>query len=157
MPTTIDAIEEVELSKVDTNASALQVAGTPKMPSIKIGGPVAEDRRMTAQAFNSLIQQMVPLTGDLSPQSGQMANPNTFTNNIMPDLSCSLSTFKKGGAKPATFRKAIFKKGYNEVRAKSATFRKAKSTTFRKSKSSTSKRSVPIRKSMRRASRKSRR
>ena len=160
MPTTLDAIEEVELAKVDPNAS-LQVAGAwamptmpkmPSMPSMKIGGPVAEDRRMTAQAFNSLIQQMVSLTGNLSPQSGQMANPNTFTNNIMPDLSCSLSTlstFKKGGAKSATFRKSIFKKGYNEVRAKSATFRKVKSAT--------SKRSVSNRKSMRRASRKSRR
>jgi hypothetical protein len=144
MPTTIDAIEEVELTKVDPNASAQleQTAGAwtmstmptmPKMPTMKMGGPVAEDRRVTAQAFNSLIQQMVSLTGDLSPQSGQMANPNTFNNNIMPDLSCStlstLSTFKKGGAKCTTFRKA-----------KCTTFRKAKSATSRRNASRKSRR-----------------
>jgi hypothetical protein len=76
---------------------------------------------------------MVSLTGDLSPQSGQMANPNTFNNNIMPDLSCStlstLSTFKKGGAKCTTFRKA-----------KCTTFRKAKSATSRRNASRKSRR-----------------
>lgn len=58
----------------------------PSFPSFKIGGPVAEDRRMTLQAFNTLIEQMVPIQGDLCPQKGQMSNP--FNNQIMPDLSC---------------------------------------------------------------------
>ena len=58
----------------------------PSFPSFKIGGPVAEDRRMTLQAFNTLIKQMVPIQGDLCPQKGQMSNP--FNNQIMPDLSC---------------------------------------------------------------------
>ena len=55
-------------------------------PSFKIGGPIAEDRRMTMQAFNSLVQQMVPIQGDLCPQKGKLFNP--FNNQIMPDLSC---------------------------------------------------------------------
>ena len=52
------------------------------------GGPVAEDRRMTLQAFNTLIKQMVPITGDLCPLSGKMSDPSPFNNQIMPDLSC---------------------------------------------------------------------
>lgn len=56
------------------------------LPSFKIGGPIAEDRRMTMQAFNSLVQQMVQIQGDLCPQKGKLFNP--FNNQIMPDLSC---------------------------------------------------------------------
>jgi hypothetical protein len=109
IPTIVDAIEEVEFLKVDPNAAGQleQNAGAWSMPSLPslpslpsiptFGGPVAEDRRMTTQAFNSLIQQMVPLTGNVCPQSGQMANPNTFNNNIMPDLSCAEA--KIGGKK----------------------------------------------------------
>jgi hypothetical protein len=66
-------------------SSFLNKISMPK-PSIKIGGEIAEDRRMTMQAFNSLIQQMAPIQGNLCPQSGQIINP--FNNQIMPDLSC---------------------------------------------------------------------
>jgi hypothetical protein len=55
-------------------------------PNIKIGGEVAEDSRMTMQAFNSLVQQMVPLQGNLCPQKGTIIDP--FNNQLMPDLSC---------------------------------------------------------------------
>jgi hypothetical protein len=55
-------------------------------PLPKIGGPIAEDRRMTSDAFNTLIEQMEPLSGNLCPQQGQIVNP--FNNQIMPDLSC---------------------------------------------------------------------
>jgi hypothetical protein len=61
------------------------------VPSFKIGGPVAEDRRMTFQAFNVLIEEMVPIQGDLCPQHGKMATP--FNDKIMPDLSCPGSKF----------------------------------------------------------------
>jgi len=61
----------------------------PSMP--KLGGPIAEDRRMTLQAFNTLIQQMVPLSGDLCPQQGKMVDP--FNNSVMPDLSCPGAKF----------------------------------------------------------------
>ena len=44
---------------------------------------------MTADAFNTLVKQMVPLSGDLCPNKGQLVNP--FNNNIMPDLSCPVS------------------------------------------------------------------
>ena len=117
-PTNIDALEEVELQKVDPNmANALAAPETSqnvtgggmfsssvkmpsvkmpsvkmpsmKMPSMKIGGSVAEDKRMTADAFNTLVKQMVPLSGDLCPNKGQLVNP--FNNNIMPDLSCPVS------------------------------------------------------------------
>jgi hypothetical protein len=103
-PTTTDALQDAELSKPDNSlisnlnnpAAAAGGGWFSKNPStqssttsksiFKIGGEVAEDRRMTKEAFNSLIQQMVPLQGDLCPQKGKMANP--FNNNIMPDLSC---------------------------------------------------------------------
>ena len=72
---------------------ALKMPSTPtmKMPTVKIGGAIAEDRRMSKDAFNSLINQMVTLTGNLCPQSGTMANP--FNNQIMPDLSCPGAKF----------------------------------------------------------------
>jgi len=70
-------------------------SGIQKKPMFKIGGEVAEDRRMTKTAFDVLIQQMVPLQGDLCPQKGQMSNP--FNSDIMPDLSCPGNKF--GGNK----------------------------------------------------------
>jgi hypothetical protein len=110
-PTTIDVVEEVELTKVDPNAAAQleviessQAAGgslfsslksNVSIPTVKIGGEVAEDRKMTKQAFDTLIQQMVTLQGNLCPQRGQMSNP--FNNQIMPDLSCP--GLKFGGKK----------------------------------------------------------
>ena len=111
-PSNIDAVEEIELTKIDPNAVAqLEVieslpstaaAGgglfsssksNTSSPVAKIGGEVAEDRKMTKQAFDTLIQQMVTLQGNLCPQKGQMSNP--FNNQIMPDLSCP--SLKFGG------------------------------------------------------------
>ena len=117
-PTNIDAVEEIELTKVDPNAMAqLEVveslpstaaaAGgglfssfksettSTSKPLIKIGGEVAEDRKVTKEAFDTLIKQMVTLQGDLCPQKGQMSSP--FNNQIMPDLSCPGAKF--GGKK----------------------------------------------------------
>jgi hypothetical protein len=117
-PTNIDAVEEIELTKIDPNAMAqLEVVESPpstaaaaggglfssfkseasstSKPLIKIGGEVSEDRKMTAQAFDTLIKQMVTLQGDLCPQKGQMSSP--FNNQIMPDLSCPGAKF--GGKK----------------------------------------------------------
>ena len=81
-----------------SNPTASTIASTTnsvisKMSVPKFGGEVAEDRRMTLQAFNTLIQQMVPLQGNLCPLSGQMSEP--FNTQIMPDLSCPGS--KLGG------------------------------------------------------------
>ena len=111
-PSNIDAVEEIELTKIDPNAAAqLEVieslpstaaAGgglfsssksNTSSPVAKIGGEVAEDRKMTKQAFDTLIQQMVTLQGNLCPQKGQMSNP--FNNQIMPYLSCP--SLKFGG------------------------------------------------------------
>jgi len=72
----------------------------------KIGGEVAEDRRMTMQAFNNLIQQMEPIQGNLCPMKGKMANP--FNNSIMPDLSCP--GLKFGGRRKNKSKKNIKKK-----------------------------------------------
>lgn len=117
-PTNIDAVEEVELTKVDPNAMAqLEVVeslpstaaaaggglfssfksetSTTSKPLIKIGGEIAEDRKVTKEAFDTLIKQMVTLQGNLCPQKGQMSNP--FNNQIMPDLSCPGAKF--GGKK----------------------------------------------------------
>ena len=73
-----------------------------KMP--KLGGKIAEDIRMTKEAFNMLIQQMVPLQGNLCPQKGQMSNP--FNNQTTPDLSCPSIKFGIGGNRRYT-RKPI--------------------------------------------------
>ena len=103
IPTTIDMVEEVELQKADPNMGnkldapnflqqTVSVGGffsssSIKTNRVKIGGSVAEDKRMTLKAFNTLIQQMIPLSGNLCPPKGQMSNP--FNNEIMSDLSCS--------------------------------------------------------------------
>jgi hypothetical protein len=65
------------LVKADPNA---QIAGG------IFGGKVSEDVRMTPQAYNILISKMIPITGQLSPVKGQMADP--FDEKLMPDLSC---------------------------------------------------------------------
>ena len=78
------------------------------IPSFKIGGPVAEDRRMTLQAFNTLIQQMVLIQGDLCPLSGKMFNP--FNNQIMPDLSCPGLKINFGGRRTRKSKKLKYKK-----------------------------------------------
>ena len=72
------------------------------------GGPVAEDRRMTLQAFNTLIQQMVLIQGDLCPLSGKMFNP--FNNQIMPDLSCPGLKINFGGRRTRKSTKLKYKK-----------------------------------------------
>jgi hypothetical protein len=76
------------------------------IPSFKIGGPVAEDRRMTLQAFNTLIKQMVPIKGELCPLSGKMSDP--FNDQIMPDLSCP--GLKIGGRRIIKSKKLKYKK-----------------------------------------------
>ncbi len=86
-PTSINAAKGTQLTK--SNISA------PKINMPKIGGQVAEDVRMTQQAFNTLITQMINITGELCPQKGKMTDP--FNQQMMPDLSCPGS--KIGGKK----------------------------------------------------------
>jgi len=109
-PSNLDAVEDTQLAKVDPNAAAqLKASGggwfsskskSPTKPMIKIGGEVAEDRRMTQQAFDTLISKMVPLQGDLCPQKGEMADP--FNTQAAPDLSCP--GLKFGGRRRRTRR-----------------------------------------------------
>ena len=87
---------------------AMPVQQKSMIPSFKIGGPVAEDRRMTLQAFNTLIQQMVLIQGDLCPLSGKISNPSPFNNQIMPDLSCP--GLKIGGRRIIKSKKLKYKK-----------------------------------------------
>ena len=84
----------------------VQPQGTPQKQTF--GGPVAEDRRMTLQAFNTLIQQMVLIQGDLCPLSGKMFNP--FNNQIMPDLSCPGLKINFGGRRTRKSKKLKYKK-----------------------------------------------
>jgi len=84
-PTDIDAKQEAELAAAPgpvTGGSRKLVGG--------LGGPVAEDKRMTMTAFNALISAMVPLSGNLCPQSAPQptAVANPFNNQLAPDLSC---------------------------------------------------------------------
>jgi hypothetical protein len=83
--TAVKAQGQTALTAVKAQGTPVVAQGTPVQKQM-FGGPVAEDRRMTLQAFNTLIQQMVQIQGDLSPLSGKMFNP--FNNQIMPDLSC---------------------------------------------------------------------
>ena len=88
-PSNLDAVEDAELAKVDSN-SANQLTGG-ELPIPKIGGEVAEDRRMTKEAFDSLIVKMVSLNGDLCPQKGEMAEP--FNSQAAPNLACPAVKF----------------------------------------------------------------
>lgn len=90
---------------------------------MKIGGTVAEDKRMSLTAFNNLVAKMTPLTGDLCPQSGSIVN--VFTNEIMPDLSCPgikiggkycKSSYKKKTHKKRIRKKKTHKKKINKKR-----------------------------------------
>jgi len=60
----------------------------------KIGGPVAQDVRMTYDAFNKLIKKAYPLyEGDLCPMIGNDFNP--FNEQMAPELMCQV--LQKGG------------------------------------------------------------
>ena len=96
-------------------AKPLQGQTAPVLTAVKaqpqkqtFGGPVAEDRRMTLQAFNTLIQQMVLIQGDLCPLSGKMFNP--FNNQIMPYLSCTGLKINFGGRRTRKSKKLKYKK-----------------------------------------------
>jgi len=138
-PNNTDVVQEAELAKVDPNASAQLAATatgggfefsmpkftspkftspkftTPKINMPKFGGPVAEDTRMTLQAFNQLIEEMVPLSGELCPLQGKMVIP--FTDQIMPDLSCP--GLKFGGKRRNTKRRKNFSKKNKSCKNKS--------------------------------------
>ncbi|MBJ7298700.1 MAG: hypothetical protein JHC73_20935, partial [Dolichospermum sp.] len=60
--------------------------------SFKIGGPVAEDVRISKEVFSKLVSLMVPLmNGNLNPLQGEMAGVEVFNSaQIMPDLSCPM-------------------------------------------------------------------
>jgi hypothetical protein len=90
------AVQPQQLAQPLPPAPAQQAPAQQQAPSksfLKIGGKIAEDIRMDKLAFQRLISEMVPLSGDLCPQSGKMSEP--FTNTIMPDLSCP--SLKFGG------------------------------------------------------------
>jgi hypothetical protein len=104
---------------VSSTAPKSSIISSVSTPSLKLGGPVAEDKRMSMQAFNSLIQQMVPLSGNLCPQNGKMTNP--FNNQIMPDLSCPGSKF---GGKRKTKKSKKSKKSKKTKKSKKGNTRK---------------------------------
>ena len=67
-----------------------------QMPKLSLGvRKIAEDQRMTPEAFNTLINEMVVITGNLCPQSGKMSDPFAGKSAVMPDLSCP--SLKFGG------------------------------------------------------------
>ena len=109
IPSDIDAVQEAELNKVDPNADADAIVNsenssvggglfssstvTKLSKSLpKFGGPVAEDVKMTNKSFKNLIQQMVPLTGELCPKNGKIIDPFN-DDEISPDLSCPTNKF----------------------------------------------------------------
>jgi hypothetical protein len=79
----------------------------------KIGGKVVEDVRMTQEAFNSLISQMVNLSEDLCPQKGKMVDP--FNQQMMSDLSCPGNKF---GGKKSINRSKRYKKLKKSIKSK---------------------------------------
>jgi hypothetical protein len=90
----------------------------------KIGGLISEDRRMTKEAFNLLVQQMEPLQGNLCPQKGKVSNP--FNAQIMPDLSCPGAKF--GGKYIGKHKKNIYRHKIKTNRHKIKTNRHKKNT-----------------------------
>jgi hypothetical protein len=92
------------------------------------GRTVAEDLRITQSAFDSLIEQMTQLNeNNLCPQQNPQIEPikeGTFTQELMPDLSCSKiqtagKKYKKKtkkSRKTTQFRKT--KKYFNQKRHK---------------------------------------
>ena len=120
---------QVPVAKAQVVAQTPVVAqGTPQKQIF--GGPVPEDIRMTTQAFNALIQQMVPIQDDLCPQSGKMFNP--FNNQVMPDLSCP--GLKIGGKSKLNTRKLNTRK-LNTRKLKTRRYKKHKSKKHRQNKS----------------------
>lgn len=95
-PSNIDAAQEIELAKPAPQQGGRRFVGG-------IGGPVAEDRRMTFAAFNVLMSKMVPLSGNFCPQKPPQpeAMVNPFNAQIMPDLSCP-GAVVTGGRKKRT-------------------------------------------------------
>ena len=85
VPTDTDVKQDSELQ----SAPSAMTGGSRKLAG-GFGGPVAEDRRMTLEAFNALIRAMVPLKGDLCPQSAPqpISLVSPFNNQLAPDLSC---------------------------------------------------------------------
>ena len=91
-------------SKTTVSSTSSPITTTNSFVSTpKIGGQVSEDKRMTMQAFNSLIKQMVTLQGNLCPQKGQIVNP--FNNQIMPGLSCPGAKFGGKRGKKQTYKR----------------------------------------------------
>jgi len=116
-PTSTDIAEESELTATPTLGGAMFSAisnsiptsltkniSTIRMPNIKFGGAVAEDIRMSMNAFNSFIQQMVHLSGDLCPQKGNIVSP--FNNTMMPYLSVSSAKFGGSGIRKKKSKKS---------------------------------------------------
>jgi hypothetical protein len=100
-------------------SASIPKVSVPKVsvPTMKFGGKVAEDIRMTSNAFNSLINQMIQISGDLCPQKGQMATTTTFNTETVPDLSCT-SVTKIGGKKyKKTIKKNNIKRQYKKTKS----------------------------------------
>lgn len=68
-------------------ASFFDVSKARALPSGEGDAKVAEDVKMTKTAFDTLVKNMTPLSGDLCPQSGPLVE-GIFTDEQMPDLSC---------------------------------------------------------------------
>lgn len=102
-PTNIDAAQEIELTKIGP-----QQGGRHRLAG-GIGGPVAEDRRMTFAAFNVLMNKMVPLSGNFCPQKPPQpeAMVNPFNAQIMPDLSCPGAVVTGGRNKIDSYKKKL--------------------------------------------------
>lgn len=128
IPTNVDTIEEKQLTganaqqiespvepPVNQQVDAVALTKTPNS-ILKIGGKVAEDVRMTSEAFDILIKEMLEIiTPDVCPQTGKMVNP--FNNKMMPELGCSVKFGGRRG-KRKTQRKRKSKGKRNKGRSK---------------------------------------
>jgi hypothetical protein len=102
------SMPKMSIPKMSMPNMSMPKMSTPKMTMPKFGGEVSEDRRMTKRAFDTLIQEMVQLQGDLCPQTGKMSDP--FTNEIMPDLSCPGKQISGGKRRKRTIKRRKNKK-----------------------------------------------
>jgi len=139
VPTTVDAAEDKALDsektdvvKEETIIEEKEILAQGGMPSLKIGGKVKEDIRMTPLAFNKLMDNMNPIQGDLCPKdyekSGLQLATDVFINMGMPELSCPSAII--GGKIKNKFKNKTRK--YNKKTRKNKFYKTRKNKFYKK-------------------------
>jgi hypothetical protein len=105
-PSNVDSLFEQQLLSQNGGMFSFKNILEKVSKKFTIGGTVAEDIRVSPEAFMSLINQMKPMyLANSLPMSGNMATSTTFTNKMMPTIGCASLADQDGGKKKNTRRK----------------------------------------------------